>query len=272
MPSPPVRLLIVDDDPLVLSSLRLYFGSPAGASIDVVGEATSGPEALDLLAACSADAPVDVVLADIHIPGMDGVELLGRIRELPDPPVFVAMTALDEEETMLSVLARGGRGYILKSSRPEFIIDTVLATVSGGTVVSPQPASNLVRHLTPDVRADRPAAGEAAEAAEAAEAGPQAPTVSTAPLPSASSASASAPAPAPARTEPSLPRMSASEETILALLCIGLSNAEISRKTGRSSSMVKKQVSQLLGKFGASTRVQLAVLAVGAGFRPDDVP
>ncbi|MCJ7857215.1 response regulator transcription factor [Corynebacterium kalidii] len=250
MPSPPVRLLIVDDDPLVLSSLRLYFGSPAGASIDLVGEATSGPEALELLAAHAADTPVDVVLADIHIPGMDGVELLGHIRQLPDPPVFVAMTALDEEETMLSVLAQGGRGYILKSARPEFIIDTVLATVSGGTVVSPQPASNLVRHLTPEVRGDRPAA----------EAEPPTPELSVPSGPSGPSVPAS-----------SLPRMSAAEETTLALLCIGLSNSEISRRTGRSSSTVKKQVSQLLGRFGASTRVQLAVLAVGAGFRPDDV-
>ncbi|WP_291479506.1 response regulator transcription factor [Corynebacterium sp.] len=239
MPSPPVRLLIVDDDPLVLSSLRLYFGSPAGESIEVVGEAATGQEALDLLEACAGDNPVDVVLADIHIPGMDGVELLGHIRTLPDPPVFVAMTALDEEETMLAVLAQGGRGYILKSSRPEFIIDTVLATANGGTVVSPQPASNLVRHLTPDTQEHRPSEVD--------------------------------PEPRPDTPRgPSLPRLSASEEKILSLLCIGLSNAEISRKTGRSSSMVKKQVSQLLGKFGASTRVQLAVLAVEAGFRPDD--
>lgn len=239
MPSPRVRLLIVDDDPLVLSSLRLYFGSPAGEPVEVVGEASTGPEALDVLKTCAGDTPVDVVLADIHLPGMDGVELLSHVRALPDPPVFVAMTALDEEETMLSVLAQGGRGYILKSSRPEFIIDTVLATASGGTVVSPQPASNLVRHLTPEVHEVRP---------------------STAPEP-----------PRPQPASPELPRLSASEEKILSLLCIGLSNAEISRKTGRSSSMVKKQVSQLLGKFGASTRVQLAVLAVESGFRPDDV-
>ncbi|MEJ6549888.1 response regulator transcription factor [Corynebacterium sp. USCH3] len=233
MSATPVRLLIVDDDPLVLSSLRLYFGSPAGEQVDVVGEASTGQHALDILDACHEDNPVDVVLADIHLPGMDGVELLGRIRELPEPPVFVAMTALDEEETMLSVLARGGRGYILKSSRPEFIIDTVLATASGGTVVSPQPASNLVRHLTPEQEAPVPAV--------------------------------------PEHAAPELPRLSAAEETILSLVCVGLSNAEISRKTGRSSSMVKKQVSQLLGRFGASTRVQLAVLATEAGFRPDDL-
>ncbi|AHW65374.1 Two-component system, response regulator [Corynebacterium glyciniphilum AJ 3170] len=242
MPPPLVRLLIVDDDPLVLSSLRLYFGSPAGESILVVGEASTGQEALDILNACARDEPVDVVLADIHLPGMDGVELLGRVRQLPDPPVFVAMTALDEEETMLSVLAQGGRGYILKSSRPEFIIDTVLATVNGGTVVSPQPASNLVRHLAPETSETVPLAppGDASPAKKVPDA-------------------------------PVLPRLSASEEKILSLLCIGLSNAEISRRSGRSSSMVKKQVSQLLSKFGASTRVQLAVLAVEAGFRPDDI-
>lgn len=245
MHSSPVRLLIVDDDPLVLSSLRLYFGSPAGEQIEVVGEASTSQGALEILDACTSETPVDVVLADIHMPGMDGVELLGRIQELPDPPVFVAMTALDEEETMLSVLAQGGRGYILKSSRPEFIIDTVLATVGGGTVVSPQPASNLVRHLSQD-SPDNSALQGANHAPPAAEP-PRYPGA------------------------PTLPHLSASEERVLALLCVGMSNAEISRKTGRSSSMVKKQVSQLLGRFGASSRVQLAVLATEAGFRPDDV-
>jgi DNA-binding NarL/FixJ family response regulator len=243
----PIRLLIVDDDPLVLSSLRLYFGAPAAESIEVVGEAATAQDALDILEAASPEKRIDVVMADIHMPGMDGVELLGKIRQIENPPDFVAMTALDEEDTMLSILAQGGRGYILKSSRPEFIIDTVLAAVGGGTVVSPQPASRLVQHLsTLTESSSDDATGEATR--------PDEPVTEVIPG-------------NPARN---LPRLSASEERVLGLVCDGLSNAEISKKTGRSASAIKKQISNLLVKFGAGTRVQLAVLAVEAGFVPDD--
>lgn len=267
MTSTPIRVLIVDDDPLVLSSLRLYFAAPAAAGIEIVAEASTGREALDILKDTSVEERIDVVMADIHMPGMSGVELLGEIRATENPPEFVAMTALDEEETMLSILAQGGRGYILKSSRPEFITDTVLAAVGGGTVVSPQPASRLVQHLSTlngnsasDATSDAPTGSE----------------ITNAPATSAGAsdvgqddAAPAAESPDPERPTRNLPRLSASEERVLGLLCDGLSNTEISKKTGRSASAVKKQISNLLVKFGAASRVQLAVLAIEAGFIPD---
>lgn len=230
-PSGRIRLLLVDDDPLVLSSLRLYFATPAAELIDIVGEATTGAAALDLLESVEAD----VLMTDIHMPGIDGVTLLKHVRQLEDPPVFIAMTALDEDDTMLSILSLGGAGYILKSSRPEFIIDTVHQALAGGTVVSPQPATRLMRHLPPS---DRPCCGDASDGAGT-----------------------------PVDVE-RLERLSASEERVLSLICAGMSNAEIARETGRSSSAVKKAVSSLLAKFGTESRVQLAVLAVEAGFHP----
>lgn len=225
----PVRLLLVDDDPLVLSSLRLYFSTPAAESLDVVGEASDGASALELL----RTVPVDVIMTDIHMPGMDGVELLRRVRQLEHPPVFIAMTALDQDETMLSILSLGGAGYILKSSRPDFIIDTVRQAVSGGTVVSPQPATRLIRHL--------PGHNAATD---------DGPTRETAAF-------------------NRLAQLSGNDEQILSLVCAGLSNAEIARETGRSGSAVKKAVSSLLAKFGTESRTRLAVLAVEAGFQPE---
>lgn len=225
-----IRLLLVDDDPLVLSSLRLYFGTPAAAGIEIVGEAADGTAALDLLRTVDAD----VVMTDVHMPGMDGVELLRKVRELDSPPVFIAMTALDEDATMLSVLSLGGAGYILKSSRPETIIGAVHEALAGGTVVSPQPATRLVRHL--------PGNGVAEPAGTDGSAGPDAER---------------------------LHRLSATEERVLSLICTGLSNTEIARETGRSASAVKNTVSSLLTKFGTESRVQLAVLAVEAGFHPE---
>lgn len=259
MASTPIRLLIVDDDPLVLSSLRLYFAAPAAADIEIVAEAATGHEALEILQATPVDERIDVVMADIHMPGMSGVELFGEIRAIDNPPEFVAMTALDEEETMLSILAQGGRGYILKSSRPEFITDTVLAAVGGGTVVSPQPASRLVQHLS-TLSSD--AATGVTENVTADDSAPTAPTTT------AGVSESAAASPRAGRTR-RLPRLSASEERVLGLICDGLSNTEISKKTGRSASAVKKQISNLLVKFGAGSRVQLAVLAIEAGFIPD---
>lgn len=237
-----IRILLVDDDPLVLSSLRLYFSTPAAASLEVVGEATDGAAALKLL----QEIPVDVLMTDIHMPGMDGVSLLRHVCELEHPPVFIAMTALDEDETMLSVLSLGGAGYILKSSRPEFIIDTVHQALAGGTVVSPQPASRLMRHL-PEVTRNPHSSNSEEERKPPAEAEPL----------------------LNSRTIDHLARLSDNEELVLSLICAGQSNAEIARTTQRSASAVKKTVSSLLAKFGTDSRIQLAVLAVESGFHPD---
>lgn len=233
-----IRLLLVDDDPLVMSSLRLYFSTPAAAAIEIVGEATDGVAALELLTTVDAD----VIMTDIHMPGMDGVSLLREVRALDNPPVFIAMTALDEDETMLSILSLGGEGYILKSSRPEFIIDTVHQALAGGTVVSPQPATRLVQHLPSP---DSPVPEDAAPVAVAA--APDSPEASS-----------------------RLATLSSAEERVLTLICAGLSNSEIARDTDRSASAVKKAVSSLLAKFGTESRIQLAVLAVEAGFHPED--
>lgn len=137
----PIRVIVVDDDPLVRSSLRLYFSSDE--DIVVVGEAANGSEAVDLI----ERHLVDVVMADIHMPEMDGLTLLDRVRARSNPPVFIGMTALDSDETMLHILSHGGHGYVLKSSEPQFLIQAVKDAYKGGTTVSPQPASRLMQHL-----------------------------------------------------------------------------------------------------------------------------
>lgn len=138
----PIRLLIVDDDPLVRSSLTLYFSSQP--DIEVIGDASNGAEALAFI---YDDDAVDVVMADINMPEMDGIALLKRINKMEKAPTFLAMTAIDQDEKMMDILSHGGRGYILKSSTPEFIIQAVKDAYSGGTTVSPLPASRLLQHI-----------------------------------------------------------------------------------------------------------------------------
>ncbi|KQB84701.1 response regulator transcription factor [Corynebacterium oculi] len=136
-----IRLLLVDDDPLVLSSLRTYFNTTA--DIHVVAEAANGVSALKAL----SDYEIDLVLTDIHMPEMDGIALLQETRKLPDPPVFVAMTGFDTDETMLKTLTAGAAGYIIKSARPQEIISSVRDAMNGGTSVSPQCLSRLVDYI-----------------------------------------------------------------------------------------------------------------------------
>ena len=133
--------MIVDDDPMVLTALRTYFSSTQ--DIRVVAEASNGLEALKML----DNIDVDIILADIHMPEMDGVSLLRAIRQRENPPEFIAITALDTDDTMLEVLCNGGAGYIVKSSRPQAIISAMRDAVAGGTAISPHALKRLVGHL-----------------------------------------------------------------------------------------------------------------------------
>lgn len=150
--SRPIRVFLVDDDPLVRDVLSRYL--TAAGDIDVVGTAASGVEALERIDTAS----VDLVLSDVYMPEMDGSALLEHLNKLPDTPAFLAITSLENDKKMLDILAQGGRGYILKSQPPEEIILSVRQAVSGGTVVSPAAMTNLVRYLSP---AEQPASAPA---------------------------------------------------------------------------------------------------------------
>ncbi|MGP5724137.1 response regulator, partial [Corynebacterium casei] len=137
-----IRVLIVDDDPMVLHFLGVYFETTE--DIQVVAEARAGAEALSLL----DNITVDIILADICMPNMDGLELLHEIQKRPNPPLFIAMTALDTDDTMLKVLADGGAGYIVKSARPCTIITALRDAVEGGITVSPRALKRLAKYLS----------------------------------------------------------------------------------------------------------------------------
>nr|WP_240393957.1 response regulator transcription factor [Corynebacterium lactis] len=209
-----IKVLIVDDDPLVLSSLRTYFKK--APHITVVGEAQDGHEALNLV----SKGGVDVVLTDIHMPTMDGIELLERIQKVAQPPKFVAITSFDTDETMIKILSLGGNGYILKTARPESIISTIEDVVQGGTVISPVSATRLIKTL-------------------------------------------------PSRSISSY-KVTNAEKEVLNLICKGMSNHDIASELGKSSGTVKKHLSSLFSKFGASSRLDLALKAIDAGFKTTD--
>lgn len=132
------RILIVDDDPIILRNLPVFFSM--AEDLTVVGTAASGQGALAFM----EHTPCDVILSDLIMPGMGGIELLAAVKELGNPPIFIAMTGFDTDRAMLGVLSAGSAGYIAKSDPPESVIWTVREAIKGGTALSASCTSRLV--------------------------------------------------------------------------------------------------------------------------------
>lgn len=145
-PSPEgvVRVAIVDDDPFVLTALRAYLAS--SPRIEVASTFGGGADALAFL----RRVPVDVLLTDVRMPGMDGLELLARVRAEHPGIAVVVLTSFDDDSAMIAALSQSASGFLLKDSTPEEIVRAVLAAADGGTTISPTTASRLVaNHLRP---------------------------------------------------------------------------------------------------------------------------
>lgn len=133
-----VRVLIVDDEPLIRSGFRFVLS--VDPSIDVVGEAAGGAAAIELV---RLHRP-DVVLMDVRMPGVGGPEATAAIVARSDAYVL-AMTSIDSEDQLLRMLTAGASGYLLKDESPARIVDAVRRTAEGDTVISGRSTAQLVR-------------------------------------------------------------------------------------------------------------------------------
>ncbi len=131
-PSPPFRVLLVDDQPLVRVGLQRILGSET--TLDVAGEAGDGAEALAVLA--GADTEFDVVVMDIRMRGMDGIEATRRIRDVDGPPVLV-LTTFDDDEILWGAIDAGAAGFVLKEAEAEDIVRAVTVVADGGAWLDP---------------------------------------------------------------------------------------------------------------------------------------
>ena len=159
--SPPqvVRVALVDDDAFVLTALRAYL-----ASSERIEVASTFNRAVDALAFLRR-VPVDVLLTDVRMPEMDGLELLTRVRRQWPRTAVVVLTSFDDDEAMVAALAQHANGFLLKDASPEEIIRAVIAASAGGTTISPAATSRLVtRHLRPPQTAQAPDVTEAEQA------------------------------------------------------------------------------------------------------------
>ncbi|QNP66192.1 response regulator [Streptomyces genisteinicus] len=135
-----IRLLVVDDDPLVRAGLALMLGG--ADDIEIVAEAADGAQAIDL----AARHTPDVVLMDIRMPVMDGLAATEALRARPGGPDVVVLTTFHADEQVLRAMRAGAAGFVLKDTPPAEIVAAVRRVASGDPVLSPAVTRQLMTH------------------------------------------------------------------------------------------------------------------------------
>ena len=214
-----IRVLIADDQPLMRTGFRMILD--AEPDLEVVGEAADGAEAVRL----AAGARADVVLMDVRMPGMDGIEATRRLAGdgVQDPVRVLILTTFDLDEYVLSALRAGASGFLLKDVPPEDLVDAIKVVAAGDALLAPSVTRRLLDRFAaslPDPAAARPAA---------------------------------------------LDTLTARELEVLGLVARGMSNAEIAEHLVVSETTVKTHVGRLLAKLDLRDRVQAVVLAYETG-------
>ncbi|MCL2090015.1 MAG: response regulator transcription factor [Micrococcales bacterium] len=221
------RVVLVDDQELVRAGLAMVIDSQP--DLAVTGQVGNGTEAVALL----RDLACDIVLMDVRMPGMDGVEATRQILAEADAaqrsaPRIVMLTTYDLDEYLLAAIQAGASGFLLKNSRPDSLLAAIRTVRSGDSVIAPSATRRLIEHLT------------------------AARTLSAAP-------------------DPLVADLTEREREVLLLLARGGSNQEISAQLYLSETTVKTHVRHILAKLGIRDRVQAVVYAYESGLvRPGD--
>jgi DNA-binding NarL/FixJ family response regulator len=140
----PIRVVVVDDDPLVRAGLNLMLGG--APELEIVGEAGDGSEGLDVIARTRPD----VVLMDIRMPQMDGLTATQRLCEQRDPPKVIVLTTFDADEHVVRALGNGASGFLLKDTSPPMIVEAIHRVAAGEPMLSPSVTAQLIRRVVED--------------------------------------------------------------------------------------------------------------------------
>ena len=215
-----IRILLVDDQALVRAGFRMILD--AEPDDDVVGEAADGLEAIDQVRALRPD----VVLMDIRMPELDGLEATRRILTGADGdtlPRILMLTTFDLDEYVYEALRAGASGFLLKDTPPEQLVSAIHVIAEGDALLSPSVTKRVISQF---VRGTGPK---------------------------------------PEAAFPRLDELTARELEVLKLIARGLSNAEIAKELFVSETTVKTHVARILMKLNLRDRVQAVVLAYEAG-------
>lgn len=223
-----IRILLADDHPIVREGLRAVLETQTDFA--VVAEAASGDEALRLTLALQPD----ILLLDLEMPVMDGVEAIRRLRQQRPAARIIVFTAFDNDERIIHAVQAGANGYLLKGAPREEIFNAIRITMKGGSLLQPVVASKLLRHVE---HQQRPA------------------------MPNAHNV------PAPHYLTNVLPfeTLTERELEVLTLLAQGMPNKEIAAQLVISERTAKFHVSSIMGKLGATNRTEAVALAAQKG-------
>lgn len=223
VPAGPVRVLIVDDQQMVRAGFRMLVDSQP--DMVVVGEAGDGREAI---AALEETAP-DVVLMDVRMPRMDGVEATGQIA--PRGPRVIVLTTFDLDEYAFAALRAGASAFLLKDAAPPDLLAAIRSVRAGDAVVAPSTTRRLLDHFVQQHPTPGRSAGSSDDVA----------------------------------ADRRLAEVTDREREVLDLIARGLTNREIAAHLVVSEATVKTHVSRLLAKTGSRDRVQLVLLELETG-------
>ena len=221
-----IRVLLVDDQPLIRLGFAAILGSEDG--IEVVGEAEDGRDAL----AKAAELDPDVVCMDVQMPVMDGIEATRALAASGARAAVLILTTFDRDDFLFDTLTAGASGFLLKSAGPEELLAAVRVLGRGDALLDPQVTRRVLARLAPGASGPAPAPFEARAEADDA--------LGTAAL-------------------------TARETEILRLMARGLSNAEIAAELVVGESTVKTHVSNVLMKRPARDRVHAVIWAFQHG-------
>lgn len=214
-----IALGLVDDDAMVRTGLRFILGGEPDMS--VAWQAADGAEALALLDA----TPVDVLLLDIRMPGMDGLATIEALRSRPQRPRILVLTTFNTDDYVVRALGMGAEGFLLKDADPARLTDAIRRVHAGEPSLSPEVTSTLIAAAT---------------------------SVSVSAVPDAAARDA-------------LATLTPREREVAALMASGLTNAQIATRLGVSHASVKAHLAHLFTKLGVDNRVSAAMIVRDAG-------
>lgn len=216
-----VRVLLVDDHRIVRRGLARLLA--AEGDIEVVGEAEDGVSALEFLDSPDLAEPPHVALVDVHMPRMDGTELLRHLAARHPAVSAVVLTSFDEDEHLFACLRAGAKGYLLKDAEPEEVAESVRRAARGESVLLGHAAERMIANL----------------------AGP--------------AATEPAPEPAPVRDRSDDHGLTGRELDVVRLIGAGASNREVARTLFLSEGTVRNHVTNVLRKLDLRDRTALAL-------------